>query len=290
MNGIIPNALICQIWLWTLWINFSVRCASKVSASTYLCNQKQTSNVTTQGNPQSLLKTTYKQRCLNGLKHLNPESSNACHKPALGGGILSKFCSQDCGVKYMEARIDVWVKKGGKRESLWESVKHAENREGVVIRVDGTTDCSAECVVKTEDIRSLVVDQAEATKMSLVSRKWQVKATKSHTEVERLRDILRRVVKMREDIKRGMEVVLWREKLLELAAERAKSVGLCGWDQRLCFGDEEWAEFGVGVLESYDVGGENMNEAGNDMQVDQNGSVEGEWWCPGKTMCDRHAG
>ncbi|KAF8745555.1 hypothetical protein AX14_006878 [Amanita brunnescens Koide BX004] len=243
-----------------------------------------------QRNPQSLLKTTYKQRCLNGLKHLNPESSNACHKPALGGGILSKFCSQDCGVKYMEARIDVWVKKGGKRESLWESVKHAENREGVVIRVDGTTDCSAECVVKTEDIRSLVVDQAEATKMSLVSRKWQVKATKSHTEVERLRDILRRVVKMREDIKRGMEVVLWREKLLELAAERAKSVGLCGWDQRLCFGDEEWAEFGVGVLESYDVGGENMNEAGNDMQVDQNGSVEGEWWCPGKTMCDRHAG
>ena len=253
--------------------------------------KKQISDITTQGNPQLSLKTTYKQRCMNGFKHPNPESSNACHKPALGGGILSKFCSQDCGVKYMETRIDVWVKKGGKRESLWESVKHAEKREGVVIQVDGANDCSTECVIKTEDIRPLVVDQAGAAKMCPVSGKWQVKAAKSHMDVERLRNILRRVVKMREDIKRGMEVVLWREKLLELAAERAKSVGLCGWDQRLCFGDEEWAEFGVGVLESYEMGGENVDEAGNDMQVDRHGGVEeGEWWCPGKTMCDRHAG
>lgn len=188
----------------------------------------------------------------------------------------------------MEARIDVWVKKGGKQESLWESVKHAEKREGVVIRVNGAKDYTAECVIKTEDVKPSIADHVEEPKVCLVTEKWQVKATKSHLELERLRDILHRVVKMREDIKKGVEVVLWREKLLELAAERAKSLCLCGWDQRLCFGDEEWAEFGVGVLESYESGGENLDEAGNSMQVDN--VEEGEWWCPGKAMCDRHAG
>ena len=188
----------------------------------------------------------------------------------------------------MEARIDVWVKKGGKQESLWESVKHAEKREGVVIRVNGAKDYTAECVIKTEDVKPSIADHVEEPKVCLVTEKWQVKATKSHLELERLRDILHRVAKMREDIKKGVEVVLWREKLLELAAERAKSLCLCGWDQRLCFGDEEWAEFGVGVLESYESGGENLDEAGNSMQVDN--VEEGEWWCPGKAMCDRHAG
>jgi len=55
-------------------------------------------------------------------------------------------------------------------------------------------------------------------------------------------------------------------------------LGQCGWDQRLCFGDAEWADFGAGVLESYD---------GEVMQVD---GEEAEWWCPGKKQCERHAG
>ncbi|KAK2461885.1 hypothetical protein APHAL10511_006348 [Amanita phalloides] len=240
-----------------------------------------------QRNPQALLKTTYKLRCLNGLKHPNPGSSSACHKPALGGGILSKFCSQDCGVEYMENRIEMWVKKGGKRERLWESVKHAEKREGVAIRVDGLK-CSPEWMLKTENINP---SQDEEEKTCSATEKWKVKAAKSHMEVERLRNILHRVVKIREDIKKGMEVVLWRERLLDLATERAMSVGQCGWDQRLCFGDEEWREFGVGVLESYESKDESTAEVDSSMQVDGLGGVEdGEWWCPGKTMCDRHAG
>jgi len=36
------------------------------------------------GNPHLNLKTTFKPRCLNGLKHTNPNSAQACHRPARG--------------------------------------------------------------------------------------------------------------------------------------------------------------------------------------------------------------
>lgn len=237
-----------------------------------------------ESNPHASLRTTYKQRCLNGLKHMNPQSSDACHQPALGSGILSKFCSQDCGVEYMTNRIDTWVKKGGKREKLWESVKHAEKREGIVIEMARTKSRAAEVVVKTEDIKPFTIE----SRIKEESKSSQVKAAKSSLEIEQLKNSLSRIVKLREEIKKGMEVVLWREKLLELATDRAQVVGQCGWDQRLCFGDEEWDEFGMGVLESYEA---STSKADNDMQVDGAGGPEdGEWWCPGRTMCDRHAG
>jgi len=90
---------------------------------------------------------------------------------------------------------------------------------------------------------------------------------------------------LREEIKKGMEVVVWREQLLQLASERADNVGLCGWDQRLCFDDEEWAEIGAGVLESY----EGLKEEGGDGEMDVDAGDE-QWWCPGQKLCDRHAG
>ena len=83
-----------------------------------------------------------------------------------------------------------------------------------------------------------------------------------------------------------MEVVLWREKLLELATARATAAEQCGWDQRLCFGDEDYAEFGPGVLESYED--EEETKAGDAMQVDA--PEEQVWWCQGKKKCDRHSG
>ncbi|PFH54515.1 hypothetical protein AMATHDRAFT_44374 [Amanita thiersii Skay4041] len=240
-------------------------------------------------NPTLLLQTTYKPRCLNGIEHTNPNSSNACHKPALGGGFLSKFCSQECGVKYMEHRINAWVKRGGKKEQLWESVKHAEKREGVVIRVDRSKDIKPEIVVKAEPLMAQEeLNRSEIETITATSRS-QGKAIKSQLEVERLRHLLNRIVKMREEVKQGMEVVIWREKLLELASERAKQVDQCGWDQRLCFGYEEWAEFGADVLVSYESV---INEVEGHMLVDGAAPTEGEgeWWCPGKIMCDRHAG
>lgn len=214
--------------------------------------------------PHLSLRTTYKQRCLYGLNHPDPSSTKACHKPARG--FFSKYCSDECGLKYMQSRVESWTKKGGNKEKLWESVKNAEKREGIVVCLDDKQEngCKQE-----KDVKKIVVP----------------KRGRVEQETERLRGSLDNVVKLREDIKRGMEVVVWRERLLQLASERAEQVGQCGWDQRLCFGDDEWVDFGVGVLESY----ENVKEE-KDMDVDGVAAGEGEWWCPGETVCDRHAG
>ncbi|KAH8998894.1 hypothetical protein EDB86DRAFT_785430 [Lactarius hatsudake] len=81
-------------------------------------------------NPHLDLRTTWKRRCLNGLKQRDPNSPEACHKPARGA--FSKYCSDECGVQYMHMRISLWVDNGGNRDRLWETVKGAERREGVV--------------------------------------------------------------------------------------------------------------------------------------------------------------
>lgn len=214
------------------------------------------------------LHTTYKTRCLYGLKHPDPLSPGACHKPARGA--FSKYCSDECGVKYMQTRIDAWSKKGGKRDNLWESVKHAERREGVVT-------CSPDGLKN--------ITQSNGV-LSLAG----VRKSKAGREASRLTVLLDKIVKLREEIKLGMEVVLWRERLLGLASERAGQVGLCGWDQRLCFGDEEWADFGAEVLDSYEDVKADPESPEDQMQVDGAGEGDGEWWCPGRTACERHAG
>lgn len=161
----------------------------------------------------------------------------------------------------MQSRIDAWAKKGGKKEELWESVKHAEKREGVAVCVDEK--------IKTE------LD------------KKKKKQTKVDRETERLQGLLNQVMKMREEIQNGMEILVWRERLLQLASERAEHTDQCGWDQRLCFGEEEWQDFGAGVLESYDDVKTVKDD--NGMQV-EDVEEEGEWWCPGQKSCKRHTG
>ncbi|KAF8642408.1 hypothetical protein AX16_009673 [Volvariella volvacea WC 439] len=220
-------------------------------------------------NPHLSLKTTYKTRCLNGLKHPDPASPEACHKPARGH--FSKYCSEECGVKYMQLRIDAWSKKGGKREKLWESVKNAQKREGVTV-----------CVQESASAQG-----AMSKGVNLV----RAQQRRIDGEVERLNTALERILNLRENLKRSMEVLTLQERLLELASQRAEHIGLCGWDQRLCFGDEEWTDFGSGVLESYEEH-RSLAKLDNDMQVD--GDIvmegEGEWWCPGDAVCDRHNG
>ena len=185
----------------------------------------------------------------------------------------------------MQSRIDTWAKKGGKPDKLWESVKNAEKREGVVVcameneangHVNGDGD-----VVKMEVDSS---NNGDVVKPSKPPRIVPPTRTKVERETERLTVLLESVMNLREEIKRGMEVVVWRERLLQLASERADHVGLCGWDQRLCFDDEEWADIGDGVLESY----EGLKEGGGgEMDVD---AGDEQWWCPGQKLCDRHAG
>ncbi|KAF7347794.1 hypothetical protein MVEN_01536900 [Mycena venus] len=221
-------------------------------------------------NPNLSLKTTYKQRCRYGLDHPEPDSPKACHKPAQGD--FSKYCSP-------RKRIETFTKNGGKKELLWDSVKDAQKREAVVI-VYGQ-----EVSPKNEGADSCMKENGDAVPASVVTpRVKQQSMGKVEREMASLNAVLDEIVTLREDLKDGMDIVLWRERLLELASDRAEQVGQCGWDQRLCFGDDEWAEFGAGVLESYEDG---AKEGG--MQVDGAPDAE-EWWCVGKEKCDRHAG
>ncbi|KAH9946655.1 hypothetical protein B0H21DRAFT_693343 [Amylocystis lapponica] len=225
-----------------------------------------------ESNQHLSLKTTYKRRCLRGLKHPNPSSPSACHKPARG--VFSKYCSDECGVLYMQLRIDAW---GGDKRRLWESVKDAEKREGVVVRVK--EESKSELQPGGQTIMPAVERSSEVVMPSKTKGEWKM---------ARLHAQLGKIAESREELKKDMEVVVWREKLLELATARADNVNECGWDQRLCFGDEECAEFGAEVLESY----EELEAAREDrdaMQVEGT-TEEGEWWCKGKKKCDRHAG
>ncbi|KAH0838335.1 hypothetical protein J3R83DRAFT_6614 [Lanmaoa asiatica] len=217
------------------------------------------------------LRTTWKRRCLFGLQHENPSSPEACHKPSRGA--FSKYCTDDCGIKYMRAHIAQWEKSGGARGLLWETVKNAPKREGVVV-------CA-----EANGARAMDVDGNDSEPRPLDSAARR----RAEREVARLNARLEEVVKERELMKRELDTVMWREKVVELASERAGKVDECGWDQRLCFGEEEWADFGPEVLDSYE---ERVKvESGDDaMPLDGASAMHGEWWCTGKKKCERHAG
>lgn len=216
-------------------------------------------------NPHLDLRTTWKRRCLNGLRQRDPSSPDACHKPARGA--FSKYCSDECGVQYMHMRISLWVEDGGKRDRLWETVKNAERREGVVASARVLDERSRSSLTAEDGALSAIVPP---------------KITKADRELARLRARLETLVQKREALKAEMDVVAWREKVTELAVQHADIIEQCGWDQRLCFGDEEVAEFGASVLESYEEG---------HSQTDVDGTQEeAEWWCVGKKKCERHCG
>jgi COMPASS component SPP1 len=222
--------------------------------------------------------TTWKPRCLNGLSSANPSSKDACHKPKRSDG--SKFCSDTCGMEYMSARIDGWVSCGGDRAHLWESVKGAPRREGfvavvplapegeqIVEIVPQGPDQTLEQSYKSSDAARAVVQPAH---------------DRVQREVDRLESQISGWKERQLEQQQELKIVSWRIQLLARASHRADAVGECGWDQRLCYGDEEWLEFGEGVLESYDV------EQGG---ADQDHADEfGQWWCPAPKKCNRHAG
>ncbi|KAF9229328.1 hypothetical protein BS17DRAFT_688677 [Gyrodon lividus] len=226
------------------------------------------------------LQTTWKRRCLFGLKHENPSSPSACHKPSRG--TFSKYCSDECGIKYMQSRISQWERSGGTRDLLWDSVKSAEKREGVVVRV-GTTGVTPHIEMDIDDDISSTLEQERDPPPTAAKRRPE-------REIAHLNARLEQVVKEREMMKREMDMVFWREKVVELASERAEKVDECGWDQRLCFGEEEWADFGTEVVESFEEERANTGPGDDTMQVDSATTSHGEWWCTGKKKCERHAG
>ncbi len=171
----------------------------------------------------------------------------------------------------MQIRISEW---GGDKAALWEAVKDAEKREAVVVR------CRLDSDAENGTIQGVGRHGPafEVVKPTM---------TKAQRELDRLNGELDKIARKRDELKGGEEIILWREKVVDLAAARADVVQQCGWDQRLCFGDTEVVEFGADVLETYEE--EQAREVKEDedaMQVDE----VNEWWCKGKKKCDRHAG
>lgn len=237
-----------------------------------------------QNDPTISLKTTYKPRCFAGVKHQDPSSPIACHKPARGA--LSKYCSDECGVSFMQTKIEAWTAGGGLKAKLWETVKDADAREGVstVLSVPKRhttvkTEVDADGDVKLDDatlrnvkLESRIHAPAPTVKKGLSKQKER--------ELARLRKELEKVVELRNSMKQELEIIEWRESLIKLASQRSEEVGECGWDQRLCMDDEEWTEVGPTILDNYE---------GQDQQDDESEPFV-EWWCRGKKKCDRHAG
>lgn len=213
-------------------------------------------------------------RCLFGLNHLDPDSPKACHKPAR---TFSKYCSEECGVKNLRKKIDTFTKKGGKKEDLWESVKTASKREGLVRVIEPPPAMQLNPGGGAVEVDML----SELDLLKPVVREIKPTKTKQEREIERLDGLLAKIEKDRERLRRGMDIILSREKLLQLASERSESLGQCGWDQRLCFSDEDWTDYGEGVLESY---------AKLEGSTENNNMEEAEWWCPGDPDCERHHG
>lgn len=171
----------------------------------------------------------------------------------------------------MRGTINVWEENGGNKNKLWDRVKHAEKREGVTV-----------CVAEVK------MDADCKNDGKLVTSKPRVER-----DVERLNAQLDEVMQKREKLKKEMDLAVWRARLVELATERSEKVDECAWDQRLCFGEEEYAEFGMEVLAAYEENAEkdDVKDEGEDaMQVDSAGAEEGEWLCRGKKKCERHAG
>ena len=156
---------------------------------------------------------------------------------------------------------------------MWESVKGAKKREGVVKHEAGKTlarklGALADNTRMNEDSNTTTGSSQPPNQRVLVSD---------------LRVLLDSIANERESRKKELDFIQQQEQLLHLAIDRAKAVGECGWDQRLCFDEEEWAEFGEGILESY----VDDSKPGEEPEETHDDAV---WWCRGGTKCDRHAG
>lgn len=183
----------------------------------------------------------------------------------------------------MKTKISAYVKKGGNKDKLWETVRHAEKREGVVVCVGASKDESGDLKMDIDAV-TCNGDIKPVTKTKKARYQWNM---------DRLNTQLEHIVQEREKVKKEMDVVLWRTRLLELATARSEATDECAWDQRLCFGDEEYMEFGADTLASYGDGADKpagKDEGDDAMQVDATPAEDGEWWCTGKRKCERHSG
>lgn len=278
-NSVMIGCDVCEGWYHPRCIQMPEHCIDLVDQ--FVCPS-------CASDPADPKRTTWKRRCLMGLSQPNPSEPSSCHKPARPDG--SKFCSDECGVAYMQRRIDAWVASGGNRAALWESVKGAQRREGIV-----TVPLTA------SETRSLKSDENDAANAPPPAEKQKEALAKQHLvqpaqsrtarEVAKLNSFTTSYDARRTAARKEMELVEWRTRVLALASDRAEHLDECGWDQRLCFSDEEIEELGAAVVASYSgIGsGEGVNSEKTEVE-EMGGEEEGDWWCREKRKCRRHTG
>jgi COMPASS component SPP1 len=179
----------------------------------------------------------------------------------------------------MQQRIDTWVASGGNRAALWESVKGATKREGVVLSPPSAAE-------RPDPSAPPNAPPPPDEQKRQHERQHIIVATQPRVEREiaRLHTLIAGWDTKRAQVRREMEVVAWRARLLELATARAEGRDECGWDLRICWAEEEYEEFGATALSSYAAPTEEKASA-EGMIVDE----EETWWCPVKRKC-RHSG
>ena len=181
----------------------------------------------------------------------------------------------------MQRRIQDW---GGNKEVLWASIQDTKQREGVVVMVHvhgGPNGVVSKDNHAASPVHSMAQESYEVRKPS---------KTQPDRAVVRLQAELDKIAPKREELKQEHDAIIWRQKVLELAAARAERAEECGWDQRLIFDEDEYLEFGEGVLESYEERSPQPNSAVEDPMLVDGADGHGEWWCRGKKKCQRHAG
>lgn len=178
----------------------------------------------------------------------------------------------------MSKRIDNWEARGGNRAHLWQSVKGAQRLEGVVALVPPVQkDAQPVSSAPQGPDQSLEAYRSSDAARAIV----QPAQSRIEREADRLRAQVEGWIARKHDLKQELVIINWRTRLLTRASQRADLLGECGWDQRMCYGDEEWEEFGQGVLESYDE---------RPTEDDELNEEFGQWWCPAPKKCNRHAG
>lgn len=177
----------------------------------------------------------------------------------------------------MQRRIEGW---GGDQAVLWASVRDTKPREGVAVEVHvvGGANGAFKDGKRPGAFGHLIQENHEVRRPT---------KTKQDRKIARLQAALEKIAPKRDELKKELDMILLRRRILQLATARADEVDECGWDHRLCYDEEDLVEVANSVLESY-AAAHILHNGGGGEGLD--GAVEDEWWCRGKKKCQRHAG
>lgn len=190
----------------------------------------------------SLLVTSYKAVCA------RPD----CRKPARAP--LSKYCSDDCGIKVVMARVDAW---GGDIRHLREHplISSATPIEGRLAKLKNGSD--------PKDLKAPFI---EADNGDLKRQIAQIQKELDDISVQ---------TEKRKRLRQSLDA---RILLLSRAAARSATLGdICGFDERMTLDEKLWDEW--------------LNDGGWDMlQTNPEDGEQGPSYCHRKRKCEWHYG